>query len=54
MAEPIPDFTQDERQPVTRVLLERCMYVHPAHERAIERLPDGMSVVVDGGKWVSI
>lgn len=54
MAEPIPDFTQDKRYAVTRTLLECCMPVHPAHEPATRRLPDGPGAVADRGKRGSV
>ncbi|MCA1791801.1 MAG: hypothetical protein LC667_18700 [Thioalkalivibrio sp.] len=50
MPEPIPDFAQDGCHAVNRTWLERCMHVHPAHERASKRLRDGLSWVADGGK----
>jgi hypothetical protein len=52
MAEPIPDFTRDERHAVTRTLLERGTHAYPARERAIERKPEGLYAVADGGKRV--
>ena len=54
MAEPIPDFTQDKRYDVTRTLLEGCMPVYPAHERATRRLPDGPGAVAGRGKRGSL
>ncbi|WP_296758292.1 hypothetical protein [Thioalkalivibrio sp.] len=54
MPEPIPDFAQNMRHAATRTLLERSMHWHPAHERAIKRLSDGLSSVADGGKRSSI
>jgi hypothetical protein len=45
MAEPIPDFIQDERRAVILNLQVRGR-VHPAHER----LSQGRSAIVDGGK----
>nr|WP_296748601.1 hypothetical protein [Thioalkalivibrio sp.] len=52
MAEPIPDFIQDEHHAVTRTLLERCLYWPLAHANGFQGLPRGLSAVTHGGKRV--